>query len=439
MKKREIVRLFVLCSFCVTTALLVGCNKKGEEATTQESDTITLSAYHYLDQTDKTTAPNFQALVEAFNKEYPNIKINFEFGYGEAYHTKLQTLAASGQLPDMMVVYPGKRTAYITSEGHVQDLRPWFSGHESEFASIALKPQGPNGEMWEIPEDISVTSIMYTNNKLLKELGLAFPKTLDELIAQGETIRKAGLIPISMANKDAWPMQSCLASMLAERTGGMEWFDKAVKGDGAGFDDDVFVHALEIINLLHEKEMFSPGINQLAYMQGLDDFVNERAVYFIDGGWMVNNMVGELSDEQKEYMSLESFPDIPNQKGESGSASGVAGTGFGMNSDLSGEKAEAAWKWIWFYSGPEGSAIRQRFGRLPAYTLKAPDDVDPMIKKLINYVGSIPMGYVLDSVVGAEGIGIFNNDLQEMMFGLTTPKDVASKLEEWVKENDRSN
>ncbi len=426
-------RLFVLFSISLLLVpMLVFAAGAAEQSGGGQDGVITLSVYHYLDQTDKTTAPNFQYLVDVFEKENPGIKLNFEYGYGESFHDKLQTMAMSGQLPDIILLYPGERTSQVTSAGLVKDLRPYLKGHEDEFADMAMQPQGANGEIWELPEDISVTSIMYTNNRLLKELGLTVPKTYEELLAQGPIIRAAGLIPLSIANKDAWPMQSCLAGMLVERTCGMEWFDKALSGE-ASFSDPEFVRAMEIIKELYDKQMFSPGTNQLAYGQGLDDFVNEKAVYLIDGGWTVNNMVGELSDAQKEYVSLESFPDIPGQKGQSRSASATAGQGFGMNAKLDERKAEAAWKWIWFYSGPEGSAIRQRFGRLPAYNLDEPEDADPMIKKLIAYAGSVPMGYVMDSVIAAEPIGTFNINLQNMMFGTMTPHDVATDLERMVE------
>ncbi|MFA7128464.1 MAG: carbohydrate ABC transporter substrate-binding protein, partial [Sphaerochaeta sp.] len=91
----------------------------------------------------------------------------------------------------------------------------------------------------------------------------------------------------------------------------------------------------------------------------------------------------------------------------------------------------------WFYSGPEGSAIRQRFGRLPAYNLSEPSDADPMIKKLISFAGNVPMGYVMDSVLGAEPIGTFNINLQNMMFGTMSPKQVAQELETMVEAIDR--
>lgn len=425
-------RLFNLVVFSLFLApLLLFATGTKEQAKGAEDGVITLSVYHFLDQTDKTTAPNFQYLVDVFTKTNPNIRLTFEYGYGEAFHDKLQTMAMSGQLPDIVLLYPGERTSQVTNAGLVQDLRPYLAGHEDEFADMAMQGQGKNGEIWELPEDISITSIMFTNNRLLKELGLTFPKTYEELLAQGPKIRAAGLIPISIANKDAWPMQSCVAGMLVERACGLDWFDKAITGE-ARFDDQQFIYAMQIIKELTDKQMFSPGTNQLSYGQGLDDFVQEKAVYFIDGGWTVNNMVGELNAEQKEYISLESFPDIPNQKGQSLSTSATAGQGFGMNAKLTKEQSDAAWKWIWFYSGPQGSAIRQRFGRLPAYNLSEPKDADPMIQKLVAYAAKVPMGYVMDSVLAAEPIGRFNINLQNMMFGTKTPQQVGQELEAMV-------
>ena len=433
-----LLTLFV--SLLLFPSLLFSAGTK--EMTSNKTDAngvTTLSVYHYLDQTDKTTAPNFAYLVQQFENENPDIKLQFEYGFGESFHDKLQTLAVSGQLPDIILLYPGKRTAQVSNAGLVKDLRPWLKGHEQEFADMAMQGQGNNGEIWELPEDISICSIMYTNTRLLKELNLTMPKTLGELIAQGPAIRSAGLIPISIANKDAWPMQSCVAGMLVERTCGLPWFDSAIAGTGAKFDDPQFVAAMDIIKQLSDKQMFSPGTNQLAYGQGLDDFVNEKAVYFIDGGWTVNSLVGELTDEQKTYMTLESFPDVPNQIGKSQSTSATAGQGFGMNAKLNDKQAEAAWKWIWFYSGPEGSAIRQKFGRLPAYKLAEPSDADAMVKKLIAYAGRVPMGYVMDSVLGAEPIGTFNVNLQNMMFGTMTPLQVGQSLETMVDAIDRGN
>ena len=400
------------------------------------ADKIKLTMLEYQDLNDAVDMANLDELMSAFAKLHPDIELEMDFGFSEAYHDKLRTVFAGGELPDVMFLWPGKRTGYVTSSGMIKDLRPWIKGHEAEFAAGALNPQGPNGEIYELPEQMTATHVMYTNEKLLKDLGLTFPKTLDELIAQGETIRAAGLIPIAMDNKDGWQMQSCLLSALTERAGGMDWYNKAIKGDGASFADPEFINALSVIDTLAKNEMFSPGINQADYGVAMTDFVNERAVYAIDGGWRVNLLVGELTDEQKAYVKLNTLPDIPNQKGQSGSTAMVAGTGYGMNANLEGEKAEAAWTWIWFYSGPEGSKIRQKQGAMTAYNLPVSDDMDVLIKRLNEFVAGTPSGYVIDAVMDAEGMAGLHAGLQEMILGKKTPEQVAQEYEAWVAEND---
>jgi raffinose/stachyose/melibiose transport system substrate-binding protein len=405
-------------------------------STMAQAEKITLKMFEYQDLTDKVEVATWEKLLEAFAKENPNIEFEFEYGFDEPYHNKLQTMAIAGQIPDLVFLWPGKRTGYITGQGLIKDLRPWITGHEAEFAAGALSPQGPNGEIYELPEQMTATHVMYTNERLMQELGLTFPKTLDELIAQGETIRAAGLIPIAMTNKAGWQMQSCLLSALTERAGGMEWYDKAIAGDGASFADPEFVNALAVIDTLAKNEMFMPGINQADYGAALTEFVTEKAVYYIDGGWRVNNLVGELKDEQKHYISLKTFPEIPNQKGQAGSTAAVAGTGYGMNAKLEGEKAEAAWKWIWFYSGPVGSKIRQADGALPAYNLPPNEDLDIMVKKLNTFVAETPAGYVIDAKMDAEGMGVLHPAIQEMILGAKTPEQVAQEYEAWVSAND---
>lgn len=419
--------LMVMMSVLLVTSMVPGV---------YAADKIKLTMLEYQDLNDAVEMANFEELMDAFAKLHPDIELEMDFGFSEAYQDKLRTAQAGNALPDIMFLWPGKRTGYLTSTGVVKDLRPWLEGHEGEFAAGALNAQGPNGEIYELPEQMTATHVMYTNEKLLADLGLTFPKTLDELIAQGETIRAAGLIPIAMDNKDGWQMQSCLLSALTERAGGMDWYNKAIKGDGASFADPEFINALSVIDTLAKNEMFSPGINQADYGAALTDFVNERAVYTIDGGWRVNNLVGELTDEQKAYIKLNTFPDIPDQKGQSGSTAMVAGTGYGMNANLEGEKAEAAWKWIWFYSGPEGSKIRQSQGALPAYNLPANDDLDVLIKQLNAFVASTPSGWVIDAVMDSEGMAGLHAGLQEMILGKKTPEQVAQEYEAWVAEND---
>lgn len=425
-------RLLLVAVALVLTAGLVFAGGQAEES---DDGAITLEVLHYLDLADDSSTENFEEVREAFEEAHPDINLEFNYLFDEAYHNRLQASAVAGQLPDVMFLWPGKRTGDVTGEGLAKDLSPWIDEVEDEFAPAALADQGPNGEMWELPEQITATHVMYTNERLLDELDLSFPETFEELIEQGDVIREAGYIPIAMDNAGGWQMQSTLLSALVERTGGREWFDSAIAGD-ASFADEEFVRALEVVNTLSEEEMLTPGVNQAEYGQALTDYVNEQAVYFIDGGWRTSNLESELTEEQREYTAYNVFPRLPDEQGQPGSTAIVPGTGFGMNAELSGEEAEAAWEWIYFFSGPEGSEIKADQGWLPATVGSIGPDSPLLTQKLADFLAETPGGYVIDAVLDAEGMGVLHPNIQEMMFGELTPQEVADNFEEWVAEND---
>jgi raffinose/stachyose/melibiose transport system substrate-binding protein len=425
-------RLIVAVAICLIAGGAVFAGGQSEPA---DDGVITLQVQHYLDLADTVSANNFETLVEAFHAANPDIRLEFDYLFNEPYHNKLQSSTMAGQLADVVFLWPGKRTGDVTGSGAIKDLSPWVDQVRDEFAPAALSPQGPNGEIWELPEQVTATHVMFTNDRLLDELGLESPETLEELIAQGEIIREAGYIPIAMDNGDGWQMQSCLLSALVERTAGREWFDRAVVGD-ASFSDREFVEAVSVIKTLHDNDMFSPGINQAAYGQALTDFVTEQAVYFIDGGWRTSNLTGEMTPDQFEYVSYNVFPELPTERGQAGSTAIVAGTGFGMNADLSGAEADAAWEWIYFFAGPEGSAIKAAQGWLPAVKIDLPADSPVLTLKLADFLNSTPGGYVVDAVMDAEGMGVLHPLLQEMMFGNVTPQQVGDRYEAWVAAND---
>lgn len=421
--KKLLVILFVL------SILSTSCSNKKEE-----DSIVTLSMLHMLDLTDNTTSNTWNILVTEFEKANPDIKIEMEYLASEAYHDKLRTLALSKRLPDLMYLWPGARTGYVTTTGQVKDLRPFLEGKTEKFSPAAMTQQGKNGEIYELPEQINVTHVMYTNHLLLNELDLTPAATMEELIIQGETIRQAGLIPVAMSNKEGWQIQSLLLGVLTERAGGLDWYTKAIQNNGASFADEEFVNALKTLQLLISSKLLTPGINQASYGSALSDFVNQKAVYLIDGGWRVNNLTTELNDAQKENISFLTLPDIKDQKGKSGSTSSVPGTGFGMNISLSGKAEEAAWKWIWFYSGPEGSKIRQEYGAVPAYKVTSSVERDILVDKLAAFISNSPAAYVMDAVIESEPIGILQASVQEMMLGNKTPEKVAQELGSWFKK-----
>ena len=276
----------------------------------------------------------------------------------------------------------------------------------------------------------------YGNTLILDELGLDFASTYEELLAQAETIRKAGYYPVSMGNKDQWVVNSWLLSALVDRTGGKEWFRKAMTGK-ASFTDTPFVKALDIVDEMTKKNIFSPGVNQMSNTEADQEFYQQKSAYLIDAGWRTSAMINILTPEQQDAVEMGVFPAIPGEVSP-GSSAAVPSEGFGISAKLEGTaKADAAWALLKFYNGAEGAAIRLKYGEIPTYKLNYADfDMPGLQKKYAEFSTSKPMGYIIDAKMDGEGMGLLNPEIQAMMFGQLTPAEVAAHYEEWVAAND---
>lgn len=412
--------------FCLVVAL-VFVSSISVCVFSQEKE-VELTVLNYLDITSPE-AKAWDATVEAFNVKYPNITLKIENSFGEAYHQKLAALAAAGDLPDVMYLWPGGRSAEIYRNELTEDLYPFLGPDKDKFVPAAVAPQW-DGKLYELPIGITATHVMYVNTKLLSDLGLTMPKTYDELVAMVPKIKEAGLYPILMPNKAAWVMQSCLFSVLVGRIAGQDWLDALIAGE-ASFTDQEFVDSLALVKDMYDTGLLPPQSIQLEYGDGPNLFATGRSPFMIDGDWRVGAIVPLLSEEEQENFELTVFPDIAGQKGDSGSTSTVAATGFGMKAGLTGDKVDAAWKWIYFFAGPQAAEIRLiEQGMIPTYIMDlSAYDISPLAVKRGAFYPEHSGTYVLDDKITGEPINILNIGLQELALGNTTPEKLAAEIE----------
>jgi raffinose/stachyose/melibiose transport system substrate-binding protein len=431
-------RLVLLTLLLVSGLALVfaGGQKAGGGADSGAGETVTLSVYMQLELAN----PQYEywpVTLDAFAKKYPNIKLEFEYVSGEQFHDKFQAMAAAGDIPDLFTCYAGARSSYILDRGAVKDLRPYLTDDfKAQFNSAIWAPQGPGGEIYIISPNMAVCTVVYVNTKLQKELGLTTPQTLDEMIAQVPAIRAAGYTPLMFGNKGQWQAQSFLLSMLTDRMGGTAWFDRARAGT-AKFSDKPFVDALAVIKRMVDTQLFPPGVNQLEGPEAWGAFVQGKAVYLLDAGWRVSALKGAASPEDFAQYEVIAFPAVPGETVR-GSSAATLGEALAMSAKLSGAKADAAWKFLSFIYGQEGSDILMKYGTVPTYKLDyAKYDLDKLNQQYINLINSQSMGYVIDAVMDGEGVNnLLNPGIQAVMMGAKTPAQLAAEYEAWVAAND---
>ncbi len=432
MKKITHVLSLLLLSGVV---LFVGCSKEADKKA-DANEPVTLSVYMQMDLANPQSA-YWPETVKAFEAKYPNIKLEFEYVSGEAFHDKFQIMAASGDIPDVFTTYAGARSGYVLDRGMVKDLRPYLTDELKKNYNPAIwAPQGPNGEIYIISPNLAVCTVVYINPKLQEELGLTTPTTLDEMIAQVPAIREAGLTPLAFANKGQWQAQSLLLSMLTDRMGGVEWFEKAMVGE-AKFSDKQFVDAISVIKKMTDAKLFPAGVNQLEGTASWGEFVAGKAVYLLDAGWRISALKKAAKPEDFEQYTLMAFPAIEGEVTH-GSSAATTGESFGMNAKLEGAKADAAFKFISFVSGKEASEILTKYGTTTTYKVDLSKfDVDQLSKQYADLINNQSMGYVIDAKMDSEGVNnLLNPGIQAVMMGQKTPEELAKEYEAWVAEND---
>jgi raffinose/stachyose/melibiose transport system substrate-binding protein len=428
MKKKFFVTLAAVTGLAL--ALLAGCQKA------EGGETVTLSVYLQIDLAN----PQYEywpVTLDAFARKYPDIKLEFEYVSGEQFHDKFQAMAAAGDIPDLFTCYIGTRSSYIINRGMVKDLRPYLTESvKAEYNPTIWEPQGPNGEIYIISPNMAVCTMIYVNTRLLRELDLAVPQTLDEMIAQVPAIRAAGYTPLMFGNKGQWQAQSLLLSMLVDRMGGSGWLDQARSG-AAKFSDQPFVDALSVIKLLVDSRLFPPGVNQLEGPEAWGAFVQNQAVYLLDAGWRISALKGTASPDDFAQYAVTAFPAVPGEIAH-GSSAATLGEALAMNAKLSGAKADAAWKFLDFIYGAEGADIMMRYGIVPTRKLDYSQyDLDGLNRQYIDLINSQSMGDVIDAVMDGEGVNnVLNPGIQAVMMGEKTPAQLAAEYEEWVAAND---
>lgn len=428
MKKLLLILLIAL--------FVLGCGEKSSS----EDGVIKLKGYMLLDLGAPESKVNL-GVIEQFNEMYPNIQIEWEFANHESYMQKLPPMSSANTLPDIFSAYAGQRTGFLYERDQVIDISPYLTEEKkSEYNPFIWEGQSDDDRIFIIPPDITVTHVIYANNRIMDELGITFPKTHEEMIAQAEIANANGYTLLSSAGAEDWMLQSTFLGALVGRIAGVDFLREAQKGNKK-FTDPDFVRALSIIKELYDKGVFNPGLLQYTQLAGSEEFLQGKSVYFMDGSWRTLGLKSVLSEEELENISIHLYPSIDGAKSPM-ITTGVNGTGLAINAKLldDKEKADAAFKFVEFFSGREGSSYKIERGIIPAYQDLdfSQFNIDPLTTKHMEfYASSEIQPLVIDGIMDAEGVmSIINPGIQAILLNNKTPQEVAEEYEKWVSENE---
>ena len=333
MKKKMIAGLL---GVTMVAGLLAGCGgdsgKSADGTTTIKYATYSAGPDHLEDM---------DAMIEEFEKQHPDIKVEMEVIGFDDYFTKLQTQASSKTLPDVFEMNYENFNTYA-GNGVLLDLTDLADGDE-DFSPDMLTGNTyeyfqNDGKLYGLTEKVSDV-VLYYNKDMFDAAGLEYPQadwTWDDLLAASQALTKDGVYgfyaPVTYN----------------------ELYKVVVQNGGALFDEEgnptidsaENVEALQWMLDKMLKYHIQPTTEEMSGKTPEDMFKNSEIAMEVTGSWMVTT----FADAPFEW-------DIALEPGNTEQVHHVFADGIVASADT--KNAEAAWKLIKFLStDPTAAKIR---------------------------------------------------------------------------------
>lgn len=377
---------------------------------------IVLTALFWGDSSDQTIA--LQKTVEAFNALDNGITINAEWMASEDTKTKLPTLMAANQAPDMFMCWSAGYIKPYVDAGKIYCLDEAMAADPEwvdRYLGGTLEHLTYDGKVYGIPGVLEVQCAAY-NNEIMAEYGLEIPQTHSEFLEAMKVIRDGGkYIPVAFGNSTAWPSASH-SEVLVNAIAGTEAFQKAVSGEGS-WTDPAFIQAAQMLQDMANEKLFPDGYQSITPDEAIAQFKNGRAAAINWNCYFLSFMEQADSAIIDKY-TVTKQPTVDGGVGDNNMWLGQPSCCVAIAESC--QNKEAAVEFLKYYSSDEAAQRLVDAGVLPAVTTANLDMTNTrggqrQLLALLQDMTGIYVFYdvVLGSVTGNE----YNNTTQAIVSG----------------------
>lgn len=431
-----LVLSLVLCLFaaCGSGNNVSQNNGSKDQTEPEKVEKVTLTFLNdQVEAVEGGAAIAFDNALDRLTKEHPEITIDQEKVADEAEYTKVKTLAAGNELPDMFVARGDLLDMLVSSDliGSIDEELNADPAWKDQFLPGAFDVFTRDEKIYAVPCTLKSTSLVFYNEDIFKDVGITqYPQTWSEFLDAVDKIKAKGYIPITLGNKEQWMAQSCILSELADRFTGTDWFNSIKDRKGAKFTDPDFVKSLQAMADLSARGAFNSDMNSLDNMQQRTAYYNKKAAMMIEGAWAIGDMDKDCPADVLSATKVALIPAVEGGKGDPAAMSGGASVGFFM-SNLTGAKRDAAILVLKALSSPEFGTEMTEFNKFPAvkpgdYDESKVSDLAKQYNDLVDKGSFVP---VYDIQLTPAVIDVINTGLQQLLIGGTSPEELAQRIE----------
>ena len=189
--------LAVLAAGTVAALALAGCStgdtgSGGSAAGDGSFDSVEAALEKGGEITYWSWTPSAEAQVEAFEKEYPNVKVNVvNAGTNNEEYTKLQNAIKAGSgAPDVVQVEYYAFPQFALTDAFVDLSQYGFADFEDDYTASTWNSVTDGDAIYGLPQDSGPMALFY-NKAVFDAAGVAVPTTWDEYYEAAKAIHAA--------------------------------------------------------------------------------------------------------------------------------------------------------------------------------------------------------------------------------------------------------
>jgi len=279
----------------------------------------------------------WESTVKDFEAANPGVTIKIQAIQNEDMDGKLQTALNSGDAPDIFMARGGGKLADVVEAGQAQEVKV-DDATRTAVGDAAFNAFTIDDTVYGMPMSILPGGIYYSKD-LFTQAGITdTPKTIEDLEAAVDKLKAAGIAPIALGAKDAWPAAHWYY-FFALRACSKDTLDKAAAD--MTFDDPCWEKAGDELAAFSETDPFNEGFLTTSAQQGAGSsaglIANHQAAMELMGAWDPG-VIASLTPDKKPLADLAWFP-FPAIDGGDGDEGAMMGglDGFSCSKDAQEE------------------------------------------------------------------------------------------------------
>jgi len=390
-----------------------------------------------------TTAdrPLIEPSIAEFNKANPNTKITANYFGTNDYKDKIRTAINSPQVPTLVYTWGGGTMAQYVKADLLRDLSPDLKNKQTftERLIPSVAAGGVNGgKTYAIPMDPTSPVVLYFNQDVLKQVGVAQPKTWDELLAAVPKIKAAGFAPIALGGGSKWPYLMWI-EYLVDRIGGPEVFQNILDDKPEAWSDPAIIKANTMIQQLVKAGGFAEGFASVSADTNADLalMVTGKAAMLLQGAWAYAG-IAQINPtfESSGKLGFGPFPAVTGGKGDSQNIAGNPASYWAISAKATDAQAKTAldyltntvWNDAYTKSVISAGNIPPLIGIGPQLQGDFAKGLNEMIKQAPNFQQSWDLA--LSPTASAE----FWTQLDLLFNGSVTPAQFSDNMNKTIKK-----